>query len=317
MSKLPAPLTAPDCDLRGYEFMPLYGQRLFGSAFYTLALQNPRAGIAAQKLWWEAWQQCPAGSLPSDSATLCRLADFGSDMKSWRRCEQIALHGFILCSDGRMYHPLLCDAARDAYERRLRDRKRKAAQRAKFNADSTPQEPPPVPPQEEPVSHGTSDGQDAEVHVASDVRGQDRTGQDRDRKKERKVPPFSPPEGGAEKEALPEWMPSEWGEWETYRLAVGRKSWTPQVRRFSIASLDALRRDGHDPAAVIRQAIAGGFTAFRPLPRPNDKPAFNNGFAEVLHGMQQARGFIDAGEADEDDEPATFNRFLGGPGRAH
>ena len=289
MSKLPAPLTAPDCDLRGYEFMPLFGQRLFGSHFYTLALQNPRAGIAAQKLWWEAWQQCPAGSLPADSVTLCRLADFGSDMKSWRRCEQIALHGFVLCSDGRMYHPLLCEAARQAYERRLRDRKRKAAQRAKFNAETPPEEPPPAPPHEEEVSRGTSEGHPKDVRETSAVRGEDRRGEERERK-ERRVPPFSPPEGGAEKDPLPDWMPSEWGEWETYRLAVGRKSWTPQVRRFSIASLEALRRDGHDPAAVIRQAIAGGFTAFRPLPVA---PAPKRETVAGYFARQRAAGLLD------------------------
>lgn len=134
----------------------------------------------------------------------------------------------------------------------------------------------------------------------------------------REESPFYPPRRQsappAEKEPVPDWMPREWGEWETYRLAVSPRTWNAQVRHFSIASLDALRREGHDPAAVIRQAIAGGFTAFRPLPRPAGKSEFNNGFAQMLTGMREARGFTDA---DEDAEPLPINRFLVGPTRAN
>lgn len=130
MSDLPDPMSPPDCDLRGAEFMPMFGQRLFGSAFYSHALTKPRGGIAALKLWWEAWQQCPAGSLPADDMTLCRLADFGTDLRAWGRVKDVALHGFILCSDGRLYHPLLCEFAMHVHQKRVSDRKRQANWRA-------------------------------------------------------------------------------------------------------------------------------------------------------------------------------------------
>jgi hypothetical protein len=114
---LPEPLTPADCDLRGYEFMPLFGTRLFGSELYALALDKPRAGWAALKLWWEAWQQCPAGSLPSDDKTLCRLADLGTDLRSWR-----------------YYHPILAQEATSAFISRRKERDKKRAQRdAKAN----------------------------------------------------------------------------------------------------------------------------------------------------------------------------------------
>lgn len=130
MSDLPEPMTPHDCDLRGYDFMPLFGQRLFGSRLYTKALRNPRAGLAAVKLWWCAWTQCPAASLPDDDDDLAMLADFGTDMKSWSKCREIALQGFVKCSDGRLYHPVLAEEAKVAFEKRLKDRERKAKQRA-------------------------------------------------------------------------------------------------------------------------------------------------------------------------------------------
>lgn len=178
MTDLPEPMSAPDCDLRGYEFMPLFGQRMFGSTFYSLALQNPRAGLAGQKLWWEAWQQRPAGSLPKDDFTLARLADFGTDLKTWERCKAVALHGFQECSDGRLYHPLLCAEAKDAYARRLRDRQRKADQRARRvtrNEGGTSASP---PQDVHDQSDGCPTGQDADAPRMSFLTGQDRTGQD-------------------------------------------------------------------------------------------------------------------------------------------
>jgi len=125
---LPAPLTPPDCDLRGYEFMPLFGSRLFTSEFNEKASDAEfRAGI---KLWWAAWQQCPAGSLPDDDNALCRYADLGRDLRTWKRIKQVALRGFIKCSDGRLYHKLLCEEARSAYARRVKERERKAELRS-------------------------------------------------------------------------------------------------------------------------------------------------------------------------------------------
>lgn len=117
--------------------------------------------------------------------------------------------------------------------------------------------------------------------------------------------PFNPP-GGEEKEPVPDWMPSvEWKQWDAYR--AGRR-WTPLAYNLSIASLDALRRDGNDPAAVIRQAIAGGYTGFVALPRT--RAVHRDGFAEVLMDFQQAR------RASVDAEPLpSANRFLTGSPR--
>lgn len=162
MTELPAPLTPPECDVRGMDWMPLYGHRLFGSEFWAKATD---AGFrAAFKLWWTAFQQCPAASLPNDDAALCRLADMGRDIRGWKRIREEALHGFILCSDGRLYHRMLAGVALGAWDRRVRERQRKANWRGKrsgHDGDATGTTP------------GTGRGQDGQV--PSDRIGQDRT----------------------------------------------------------------------------------------------------------------------------------------------
>ncbi|GBR33985.1 hypothetical protein AA11826_1156 [Komagataeibacter oboediens DSM 11826] len=132
MTDLPDPLTPEYCDLRGYDFMPLFGHRLFSSEFYTEASDAEfRAGM---RLWWAAWSQLPAGSLPNSDRALATLADFGRDVEAWQAVKERALHGFILCSDGRLYHPMLCQEALDAYEERLRKSKKRVKDKERLQA---------------------------------------------------------------------------------------------------------------------------------------------------------------------------------------
>jgi len=124
MAELPPPPVPGDCDLRGMEWLPLYGNRLFGSDFDAHASDAEfRAGM---QLWWAAWNQVPASSLPDDDVALCRLAGLGRDVKSWRKVKNRALHGFGKCDDGRLYHRTLAAFAMESWERRLKDRERKA-----------------------------------------------------------------------------------------------------------------------------------------------------------------------------------------------
>jgi hypothetical protein len=127
-------MTPPDCDLRGLEYMPLLGQRLFGSEFDAMANDSEwRAGLT---LWWAAWTQCPAASLPDDDVALCRLADLGRDTKTWKKLRERALHGFVKCSDGRLYHPTLAQQALVAWDKRVKERERKAQWREKKKGQS-------------------------------------------------------------------------------------------------------------------------------------------------------------------------------------
>jgi 5-methylcytosine-specific restriction endonuclease McrA len=120
MSDLPHPLTPPDCDLRGFEWMQLWGHRMFTSSWYRAARKDGRGGIASLKLYWSAMLQCPAGSLPNDEEELCMLADFGEDMRTWAKHRPVAMHGFVLCADNRWYHPVVAEQVLDAYERKVK-----------------------------------------------------------------------------------------------------------------------------------------------------------------------------------------------------
>jgi hypothetical protein len=120
VSDLPAPLVPAEVDLRGYEYMPYYGDRLRGSGLNTRATDAEFR--AAHNLWWSAWKEVPAASLPNDDIDLCKAADLGRDQQAWKIVKAVAMRGFVLCSDGRWYHKVLGAFAIDAWAIRMRAR---------------------------------------------------------------------------------------------------------------------------------------------------------------------------------------------------
>lgn len=118
------PLVPITLDLRSMPFMPLDVVRLRDSDIAS----RPSAECfrAAVLLWCAAWHQVPASSLPNDEATLARYAGFGRDVKAWRKVKDGALHGFIECSDGRLYHHVIAEKANEALAKREAYRKRTA-----------------------------------------------------------------------------------------------------------------------------------------------------------------------------------------------
>jgi hypothetical protein len=84
-----------------------------GDAFRTAVL-----------LWCASWHQLPAASLPNDNRILAKLAGYGRDVESWTKVRDDALHGFIECSDGRLYHPVIAEKAIEANDQRKRQKKR-------------------------------------------------------------------------------------------------------------------------------------------------------------------------------------------------
>ncbi len=113
----PHPLTPADCDLRDSKFMPMYVQALLNSGFN--AMMDDTAWRAGVTLWLKAWHQVPAASLPDGDEDLCALAGFGRDLKRWKKARDKALRGWIACDDGRLYHPLIAEAALEAWISRL------------------------------------------------------------------------------------------------------------------------------------------------------------------------------------------------------
>lgn len=133
-STLPSPLTPPECDLRDYKFLPLEISRLFGSHFHSHADNDEwRAGVT---LWLKSYHQVPAASMPDDDIDLARHAEFGTQVKGWRKVRAMALHGWVKCSDSRLYHPVVAEKALEGWIEKLRGRKSSAAGNAKrYNHD--------------------------------------------------------------------------------------------------------------------------------------------------------------------------------------
>lgn len=119
------PLTPPDLDLRDFDWMPLQVVRLRDSGIVVTA--SAEAFRAAVLLWCASWHQVPAASLPKDEKMLCSLAGFGRDLKMWRTLAAEALHGFVECSDGRLYHPVIAEKAIESGSKKKKQGKQTAA----------------------------------------------------------------------------------------------------------------------------------------------------------------------------------------------
>ena len=116
----PDPLVPADVVLRDFPFFPLDIARLFNSRFHAIASDAEwRAGVT---LWLKSYHQVPAGSLPSDDIELARLAEFGKNLKNFLKVKPVALHGWIECADGRLYHRTVAEKVIDAWTRKQQQR---------------------------------------------------------------------------------------------------------------------------------------------------------------------------------------------------
>ena len=113
------PLVPPTIDLTDFDWMPFDFRRLFNSD--TWALSSDAEKVAAVTLWGKSWYQKPAGSLPSDDRILAS-ANFTGTTTRWKRVKDMALRNWVLCDDGRYYHPLVCERALEAWLEKLTSR---------------------------------------------------------------------------------------------------------------------------------------------------------------------------------------------------
>lgn len=112
---LPEPLVPDHVNLRGYEFMPLYGDVLRLSSLNKRATAEEK--WAALNLWWGSWWQTPAASLPNNDLELAPLAGCKT-LREWKRVRASAMAKWILCADNRWYHPFLAEKAIAAFKKR-------------------------------------------------------------------------------------------------------------------------------------------------------------------------------------------------------
>lgn len=208
---LPAPPIAPDADLSGFDFMPLHGDRLRASD--TNSRATDAEFRAAINLWWSAWKQIPAASLPDDDVVLCKLADLGRDLKAWRKVKAVALANFVKCSDGRLYHPFLAAEAAKAWELRLKARaKAKAGNDKRWGGkqggepvDNHPPGDPPATPKRSPKeSPGDKNGSPKDSPEDRKGQRQDRTNTNTAFPVLEASGPVDPPAGGESSTPNPE-----------------------------------------------------------------------------------------------------------------
>jgi hypothetical protein len=122
----PEPFVPANTDVSSLARFMLNIEHLLASELVATA--SPEECWAALMLWCHAWKQVPAGSLPNDDRVLTAFSRAG---RRWAKVRAKALHGFVLCSDGRLYHPFLCaevlraeKTLKNYYKRREADRAR-------------------------------------------------------------------------------------------------------------------------------------------------------------------------------------------------
>lgn len=146
---LPAPLTDASADVGGISGFILDTVRLLSSEL--VAISTGDEFKAAVLLWSHAWQQKPAASLPDDDRVLAHFAGLTGNLTKWRKVRAMAMRGFVKCSDGRWYHPILAEDARRAAKARQQRRDAIAKRYEK------PSEPPMPEPTGKPTAVATTE----------------------------------------------------------------------------------------------------------------------------------------------------------------
>ena len=131
-AELPAPLVPAEVDLRDFAFMPLDVQRLRDSDLASD--ETPESCWAAVLLWCASWHQVPAASIPDSDQWQAKQAGYVSRGRvdaQWPKVREGALRGWVACSDGRLYHPVVAEKARDAWRSKLIQRHKTECARIK------------------------------------------------------------------------------------------------------------------------------------------------------------------------------------------
>lgn len=132
MSDLPLPMTPAECNLQDFAFMPLDVARLRDSDL--AANETPEACWAAVLLWAASWHQVPAASIPNEDRWIAKQAGYaqrGKIAREWTDIRPGALRGWVECTDGRLYHPVVAEKAREAWQAKLEQRHRSECARIK------------------------------------------------------------------------------------------------------------------------------------------------------------------------------------------
>lgn len=176
----PEPLVPAEVSMGNNDWFPLHFRRMRKSRWWKTASDLARS--RSVDMWGLAYEEVPAGSLPDDDAELADHAGFGRDIRAWLEVKDEIMAAWVLCSDGRWYHPTLCEVILEAWEKGSVKRKTEAQRKAEYRArvrqqkGDVPRDKPVDVPAETDVSHGTGPKNGGTVPV-EERRGQDRTEQ--------------------------------------------------------------------------------------------------------------------------------------------
>ena len=246
MSERAKPPVPSECTMAGHDWFPLHFMRLRKSKWWRRATDLARARNIM--LWGEAYQATPAGSLPDDDDELAEAAGFGMDIDAFLTAKAEIMAPWTLCSDGRWYHPTLCEVVLEGWEkageRRKKDAARKAAQRARARGRGPTEAA--VTPKSDPVTSEIADVTRDEGDVQVGPGTQEKTIQDKDMDADASLSPIvdEKPEYPSDFEAC----------WQAYPHVRGRSSKSKslgQWRRVSAARRALL------PSAIARYAREG------------------------------------------------------------
>lgn len=113
MSEAPHPLTPSDCELQDFAYLPVDVAWIRNSDM--VLNETPEVFWAMLLLWAESWHQVPAASIPNDDDWLACATRTG---KAWPRMRASVLREWVMCSDGRLYHPRIADRALRAWAKK-------------------------------------------------------------------------------------------------------------------------------------------------------------------------------------------------------
>jgi len=120
---LPPPMVPPECDISSLPGTIMFWNRLLNSDLWMDSTGDEFK--AALALWGKSTNQQPGGSLPNDDRRLAKLAEVSHN--EWAALRPMSLKGWVLCSDGRLYHESVAEAVLLAWIGRLGSIKRSAA----------------------------------------------------------------------------------------------------------------------------------------------------------------------------------------------
>lgn len=132
MTEAPPPPVPQDLDLRDFKGMHFDLHRLRASKAWRMAKREPELAFYMMNLWMASWHEVPASSLENDDIDLCDTA--GCDPKRWPKIRDKVLRGFQICSDGKLYHPVVAEMALMAWESKKEAQTERAKQADKMRA---------------------------------------------------------------------------------------------------------------------------------------------------------------------------------------